>query len=130
MGTAESEGGGVRGAVTKDYFKGAVKQRALQARLRATTYWPGDEYPTREVQRELGYLADRVYFGRSGLKGVTGNGLWAKDIVEEGEVISIYTGPVTDNIGGAYVLEVWEDGPTVDGTAAAHAPPFKDGLCK
>ena len=128
MGTAESEGGGVRGAVRKDYFKGAVKQRALQARLRATTYRPGDEYPTREVQRELGYLADRVYFGRSGLKGVTGNGLWAKDIVEEGEVISIYTGHrqhwgciCPGGLGGR---------PECRRHTAAHAPPFKNGLCK
>ena len=118
-------GGGVRGAARRDYFK--VKQRALQARLRSTTYRPGYEYPTREVQRELGYLADRVYFGRSGLKGVTGNGLWAKDIVEEGEVISIYTGPVTDNIWGAYLLEVWEDGPNVDGTPRLMHPLSKTG---
>ena len=127
LGRREGRAEGVAGGRRREYFKGAVKQRALQARLRATRYQPGDEYPTMEIQRELAYLADRVYFGRSGLKGVTGNGLWAGEVVEEGEVILVYTGPVTDNIGGAYVLEVWEDGPNVDGTPRLMHPLSKAG---
>ena len=107
--------GQARGTPEVIYFRGAKRQRELRKRLQAVQYAPGDEYPSRGVQEELRYLADRLFVSRSLIPGA-GVGLRAREEIGSNEVISVYCGPVRAEALGDYMLTVWDDGPMVDGT--------------
>ena len=107
--------GQARGTPEIIYFRGAKRQRELRSRLQAIRYAPGDEYPSREVQEELRYLADRLFVSRSLIPGAD-LGLRAREDIGSNELISVYCGPVRAEAVGDYMLTVWDDGPMVDGT--------------